>query len=148
MGAVMVCGLVTQDPLLNCVVAVAVGVLMLVSFSLVLSPIIAKFNAFSLIQTALSLSYAGASFYFYTDTAEMYPEGPHFSDFFYNTVLGLVGIVFSLFGIFSYQRYMSNWNYRHILIATNIVLSAFSAIDILMYARLNKRIGVPDHVLV
>mmetsp|Transcript_43210 Transcript_43210/g.112456 ORF Transcript_43210/g.112456 Transcript_43210/m.112456 type:complete len:559 (-) Transcript_43210:172-1848(-) len=146
--AVMVCGLISRDPVINCVVAVAVGMAMLVCFSLVLSPVIAKFNAFSLIQTALSLSTGGASFYFYTDTPEQYPEGPHFSDFFYNSVLGTAGTVFSLIGIFTYQRYMSNWKYRNLLIVTNITLSAFSALDIMMYARLNKKIGVPDHALV
>jgi len=146
--AVMGVGLISRDPLLNAAVAVAVGMAMLVAFSLVLSPVIAKFNAFSLIQTALSLSTGGASFYFYTDTPEQYPEGPHFSDFFYNSVLGTAGTVFSLLGIYTYQRYMSNWKYRDLLIVTNITLSAFSALDIMMYARLNKKIGVPDHMLV
>jgi len=146
--AVMGVGLISRDPLLNAAVAVAVGMAMLVAFSLVLSPVIAKFNAFSLIQTALSLSTGGASFYFYTDTPEQYPEGPHFSDFFYNSVLGTAGTVFSLLGIYTYQRYMSNWKYRDLLIVTNITLSAFSALDIMMYARLNKKIGVPDHALV
>merc|ERR1719191_2054488 len=139
--AVMGVGLISRDPAINCAVAVAVGMAMLVCFSMVLSPVIAKFNAFSLIQTALSLSTGGASFYFYTDTPEQYPEGPHFSDFFYNSVLGTVGTVFSLIGIFSYQRYMSNWKYRNLLIITNVTLSVFSALDIMMYARLNKKIG-------
>jgi folate/biopterin transporter len=146
--AVMGVGLISRDPAINCAVAVAVGMAMLVCFSMVLSPVIAKFNAFSLIQTALSLSTGGASFYFYTDTPEQYPEGPHFSDFFYNSVLGTAGTVFSLLGIYTYQRYMSNWKYRSLLIVTNITLSAFSALDIMMYARLNKKIGVPDHALV
>jgi len=146
--AVMVCGLIARDPAINCLVAVCVGVSMLACFSLVLSPVIAKFNAFSLIQTALSLSTGGASFYFYTDTPEQYPEGPHFSDFFYNSVLGSVGTVFSLIGIYSYQRYMSSWKYRHLLVFTNVTLSAFGVLDVMMFARLNKKIGVPDHVLV
>eukprot|EP00959_Pyramimonas_sp_CCMP1952_P448666 9394886-Pyramimonas_sp.AAC.1 len=64
---------------------------MLVSFTVVLTPVIAKFNAFSLIQTALGVSTSGASFYFYTDTPAMYPEGPHFSEFFYNSVMGTAG---------------------------------------------------------
>mmetsp|Transcript_109961 Transcript_109961/g.290120 ORF Transcript_109961/g.290120 Transcript_109961/m.290120 type:complete len:492 (-) Transcript_109961:113-1588(-) len=146
--AVMVCGLISRDPVINCVVAVAVGMAMLVCFSLVLSPVIAKFNAFSLIQTALSLSTGGASFYFYTDTAEMYPEGPHFSEFFYNSVMGTAGSVCSLLGIFLYQRYMSTWKYRNMMITTNLVLSAFAVLDIMMFARVNVRFGIPDHALV
>merc|ERR1719478_344357 len=99
---------------------------MLVSFSLVLSPIIAKFNAFSLIQTALAPSVGGAAYFFYTDTAEQYPEGPHFTPFFYNSVLGTVGGLLSLFGIYTYQRYFSNWSYRWLLVMTNVVVSVLS----------------------
>mmetsp|Transcript_92659 Transcript_92659/g.241400 ORF Transcript_92659/g.241400 Transcript_92659/m.241400 type:complete len:610 (-) Transcript_92659:101-1930(-) len=146
--ALMVVGLIWEDPLTNCMVAVSVGMMMLVSFSVVLTPVIARFNAFSLIQTALGVSTGGASFYFYTDTAEMYPEGPHFSEFFYNSVMGTAGSVCSLLGIFLYQRYMSTWKYRNMMITTNLVLSAFAVLDIMMFARVNVRFGIPDHALV
>eukprot|EP00413_Alexandrium_margalefii_P046782 CAMPEP_0204605798 /NCGR_PEP_ID=MMETSP0661-20131031/58700_1 /ASSEMBLY_ACC=CAM_ASM_000606 /TAXON_ID=109239 /ORGANISM="Alexandrium margalefi, Strain AMGDE01CS-322" /LENGTH=566 /DNA_ID=CAMNT_0051617065 /DNA_START=11 /DNA_END=1711 /DNA_ORIENTATION=+ len=144
----MGCGLAKHDPQLNCILAISIGVVMLIAFSVVLSPVIAKFNAFSLIQTALGVSTGGASFYFYTDTPEMYPEGPHFSEFFYNTVMGIAGSVCALLGIFFYQRYMSTWRYRSMLILTNLVLSGFAALDILMFARVNVKLGIPDHVLV
>merc|ERR1719329_586644 len=85
------CGIRYHDPYTNAVVSIGVAIVMLVSFSLVLRPIIAKFNAFSLIQTSLSLSTSGAAFYFYTDNETQYPEGPHFSEFFYNSVMGTVG---------------------------------------------------------
>eukprot|EP00418_Pyrodinium_bahamense_P000708 CAMPEP_0179017378 /NCGR_PEP_ID=MMETSP0796-20121207/3807_1 /TAXON_ID=73915 /ORGANISM="Pyrodinium bahamense, Strain pbaha01" /LENGTH=560 /DNA_ID=CAMNT_0020713103 /DNA_START=58 /DNA_END=1740 /DNA_ORIENTATION=+ len=142
------CGLCKHDPQLNCVVALSIGAVILIAFSLVLSPVIAKFNAFSLIQTALGVSTSGASFYFYTDTPEMYPEGPHFSEFFYNTVMGVAGSVCALLGILFYQRYMSTWRYRSMLVFTNLVLSGFAALDILMFARVNVKLGIPDHILV
>jgi folate/biopterin transporter len=150
MGTIIlsVIGLVSKEPLTNCIVAVAVAVIMLVAFSLVLSPTIAKFNAFSLVQTSLKLSTGGASFYFYTDSVAAFPDGPHFSEFFYNSVLGTVGAVCSLFGIFCYQRYMKSWKYRELLIFCNVVCSCLSVCDILVFARVNKRIGIPDHVLV
>jgi MFS family permease len=144
----MICGLVWHDPYVNCIVAVVIGIVMLIAFSVVLSPVIAKFNAFSLIQTALGVSTSGASFYFYTDSQEMYPEGPHFSEFFYNSVMGTAGSIFSLVGIFLYQRYMSTWKYRTLLIFTNVTLSCFAALDILMFARVNVKLHIPDHVLV
>jgi len=146
--SIMACGLLMHDPWLNCVVSVTVGMVMLIAFSVVLTPVIAKFNAFSLIQTALAVSTGGASFYFYTDTKEMYPEGPHFSEFFYNTVMGLAGSVCALVGIFLYQRYMSTWRYRSMLIVTNLMLSGFAMLDIMMFARVNVRFGIPDHLLV
>jgi len=126
--------------------AVCVAIVMLISFSVLLSPVIAKFNAFSLIQTSLTLSVSGASFYFYTDTVEQYPEGPHFSPFFYNSVLGAVTAVVSLFGIYSYKRYMSTWSYRSILLLTNVALSIMQLPDIILFTRFNLKIGIPDHV--
>eukprot|EP00927_Polykrikos_kofoidii_P085520 TRINITY_DN9328_c0_g1_i1.p1 TRINITY_DN9328_c0_g1~~TRINITY_DN9328_c0_g1_i1.p1 ORF type:complete len:586 (+),score=88.95 TRINITY_DN9328_c0_g1_i1:87-1760(+) len=138
----------STDPLINCIVAAIIACVMLISFSIVLNPVIAKANAFALIQTALGFSTGGASFYFYTDTPEQYPEGPHFSDFFYNSVLGVVGAAVSLFGIFCYQRYMTNWKYRSLLITTNLALGFFSIFDIMMFARINVKYGIPDHLLV
>jgi hypothetical protein len=132
----------------TCITAISVAIVMLISFSFLLSPTIAKFNAFSLIQTSLSLSVSGAAFYFFTDTPEQYPEGPHFSPFFYNTVLGVVTSVVSLLGIFCYQRFMSTWKYRHILIATNIGISIMCIPDMILFARLNQSFGIPDKLFV
>jgi MFS family permease len=149
-GSITICivSLVWQDPAVNFFVALAIGIMMLFAFSVLLSPVIAKFNAFSLIQTSLGLSTGGASFYFYTDTEVQYPEGPHFTPLFFNTVLGVVAIVASMFGIFVYQRFMSGWKYRSLLICTNVVISCFAAIDIMMFARLNVKVGIPDRALV
>merc|ERR1719163_2531672 len=128
--------------------AIIVGVVVLAGFSVLLSPTIAKFNAFSLIQTSLSISAGGAGFYFFTDNEQEYPEGPHFSPFFFNSVLGIVTAVFSLFGIFCYQRYMTTWNYRYILLCTNLALSILSLPDIVLFTRFNVQLGIPDHVFV
>lgn len=146
--ALAVCGITSGNPLANCITAVLVAVVVLLGFSLVLSPVIAKFNAFSLIQGALSLNIGGATFYFYTDTVEQYKDGPHFSEFFYNSVMGTLGSICSLIGIYFYQRYMSTWKYRSLLIFTNVIASMLALLDVVMFARLNKRVGIPDHVLV
>lgn len=144
-----VIGLVsTGDPLTNCIAAVGVGLVLLSSFSFVLSPTIAKFNAFSLIQTSLSMSMGAAAYYFFTDTPEQYPEGPHFSQFFFNTVMGTTGAVFSLVGIYYYQRYMSHWSYRTLLLRTNLMYAILSCFDLLMFTRLNVKLGIPDHAFV
>merc|ERR1719442_309088 len=34
------------------------------------------------------------------------------------------------------------------MITTNLVLSAFAVLDIMMFARINVRLGIPDHALV
>jgi len=138
----------STDPLGNAIVSVVVAGTMLIACTVVLNPTIAKANAFALIQTSLSFSTGAASFYFYTDTPKQYPEGPHFSEFFYNSVLGVVGSLVSLMGIFTYQRYMTSWRYRSLTLCTCIAISIFSIFDIMMFARINVKYGVPDHILV
>jgi len=142
------CGLVFQSVRINAIAAVVVGAIVLVSYSLVLSPIIAKVNAFALIQTSLAFSIGGATFYFYTDTPEQFPEGPHFSPFFYNSVMGAMAVVFSLFGIWAYNSYMKGWKYRELLMIANVVYCVVSMLDVVFFLRLNKRIGLSDHVFV
>lgn len=143
-----VVGTVYENPYLNASIALCIMFVLLLSFSMVLSPVVAKVNAFFLIQTSCSLSVGGASFYFYTDTPAQFPEGPHFSQFFYVSVLGVVGGVCSLIGVASYQQYMRNWSYQKLLLWTNLALSVFSLSDCVLFSRLNVRLGLPDHAFV
>jgi folate/biopterin transporter len=141
----LIVGLHSQGPATNAAVGVFVAMIELVGFSVLLSPIIAKFNAFSLIQTSMSLVISGASFYFYTDTKEQYPEGPHFSPFFFNSVVGVVNALMSLLGIYFYQRYMKTWNYQTIMITTNLAYGIMCLPDVLLFTRYNLNLGIPDH---
>lgn len=138
-------GTFSQNPRVNCTGAVCVALFVLVCFSVALSPIIAKFNAFAMIQSSLSVTIGGAAFYFFTDTPEQFPEGPHFSEFFYVSVMGTAGAVFSLLGIVCYQRYFCNWRYRQLLLMTNLICALMSLSDLILFARLNTRFGIPDH---
>jgi hypothetical protein len=137
-------GIAYESIELNAFAAIVVALVMLIAFSLVLKPIIAKVNAFFLVQTSLGFSVGGASFYFFTDNAQQYPEGPHFSMNFFTSVLGVVGAVCSLIGIFSYQRWMRNWTYVRLLMMTNIVLSVLNLGDVIILSRTNVRWGIPD----
>merc|ERR1740121_1892818 len=106
------------------------------------------FNAWSLIQSSLTLSTSSGAFYFMTDDAEQYPEGPHFSDEFYTSVMGSVAAVLSLIGIIIYEKYMSKWKYRNLLVITNVAVALLNLLDIMLYTRANVAIGIPDHVFV
>mmetsp|Transcript_44928 Transcript_44928/g.106669 ORF Transcript_44928/g.106669 Transcript_44928/m.106669 type:complete len:566 (+) Transcript_44928:35-1732(+) len=146
-GLLAVCGMLYEDVYLNGAVAGLVVVITLIGFSLVLSPVIAKFNAFTLLQNAFSLSIRGAAFYFYTDTTAQYPEGPHFTPFFYNTVMGVCAAVCSLLGILVYKRYLCKWRYRSLLLATNTIFSLLCLMDVMMFSRINLHLGIPDYSL-
>jgi len=143
-----VLGIAFASATVNAVAAIFVAFTMLAAFSLVLRPVIAKVNAFFLVQTSLTLSISGASFYFFTDTPEQYPEGPHFSVEFFTSVLGIVGSVCSLIGIYSYQQYMKDWTYRGLLLMTNVVAALLSVTDVMVFLRLNRRWGLPDQLFV
>jgi len=145
---IMSTGIYYGDPWINCAVAVGVGITVLACFTMTLTPVIAKANAFAVLYTSLGASTSGASFYFYTDSAVNYPEGPHFSDFFYNSVMGTAGTVFTLVGLYVYQNYLTSVSYRKIIVVTTVAASLLSAVDILMFARLNVKVGIPDHLLV
>jgi folate/biopterin transporter len=143
-----VLGIAYESVELNAAAAIIVALVMLAAFSLVLKPVIAKVNAFFLVQTSLGFSVGGASFYFFTDGPAQYPEGPHFSMIFFTSVLGVVGSVCSLIGIFSYQRFMKDWTYQRLLMMTNIVLSLLNVSDVIILSRMNVRWGIPDTVFV
>jgi len=143
-----VLGIAFQSVELNAAAAVIVALVMLVAFSVLLKPMIAKVNAFFLVQTSLAFSVGGASFYFFTDGPKQYPEGPHFSMVFFTSVLGVVGSVCSLIGIFSYQRFMKDWTYRRLLMMTNIVASILNLMDVIILSRTNVALGIPDTVFV
>jgi len=149
-----ICGIAFHSAQVNCAMSLVVGMVVLFCFSIVLSPVIAKFNAFALLQTALSFSTSGAAFYFFTDDKDQYPKkgndpgGPHFDKFFYNSVMGTVGAVFSLAGVYTYNRYMKSWTYRSLLVFTNVVAAVISLSDVVIFTRINRHLNIPDKVFV
>jgi len=144
----IITGLTFQSPVANGIVAIIVFFVVLFGFSVMLTPLIAKFNAYSLIQASLSWSIGGAAYFFYTDNEEQYPEGPHFSEYFFNSVMGVIGSIVSLVGIITYQRFFSNWSYRTLLVVANVALSFFSLLDIVVFTRTNIKMGIGDRTFV
>ena len=147
-SAMTIVGIATDSVLAHAATALAVLVVILLSFSIVLRPVVAKVNGFFLLQGSLSIGISGASFYFFTDSAEEYPEGPHFSTTFFVTVLGVVGTVFSLLGLLFYNRYLSGLTFVSLLTFTNVITSLLSLSDLIIFTRKNKEYGIADHTFV
>jgi hypothetical protein len=127
---------------------VAVMMTLIPAFNLLLRPEIAQVNTFFMLQAALSMNIGGATFYFYTDNAEQYPDGPHFSPWFYTSTLGFVSSFMSLLGLATYTNYMKNWTYRSLLLFTNSTLTVLWLLDVLMFLRIPKMLGIPDQYFV
>lgn len=54
----------------------------------------------------------------------------------------------ALIGIWFYQQYLSAMSYRKLILVTALTMFAFSLLDVMMFARLNVKWGIPDHWLV
>lgn len=95
-----------------------------------------------------SFNIDGALFYFYTDTPEQYPEGPHFSAWFYTSALGATIFLGILVGFISGAELFKNWSYRGILKVT-VMLRALTQLALVpMLLRWNLSVGVPDKLWV
>lgn len=130
------------------IVSVTCCITLLIAFSALIRPDIAKVNCFFICQTSLALGLRGATFYFYTDSETEYPNGPHFSTEFYTTGLQLVAMFFSITGLALYNTVMKDWSYRWLLLIGNSVCSLFYLMDLIIFTRKNLEWGIPDHVFV
>lgn len=141
-------GMSTKSALERLTGVLATLIVVLVSFSIFLTPKLAKVNAFFLLQTALDFSISGATSYFYINGPAQYSDGPHFSIQFFTTGLGLITSSCSLLGFALYNRYMKDWTYRKLLLIGNLSHAVLALVDMLMFTRFNRQLGIPDHFFV
>jgi hypothetical protein len=141
-------GLATSNTLVLFVLSVVGAPLMMVCFGLLVDRQTAKLQVFVLVQNMFSVSIGSAEFFFLTDTAAQFAEGPHFSNFFVITVMGLVAALLGMLGGTLYQIFMSGWNYRRVLVVANVANIIFSGFSIVFYKRWNLWVGIPDEAFV
>ena len=143
-----VAGVVFQNITLNFTLAIILGFIVISSFAVLLRPLISTMTVFAFVQTSCALSIEGATFYFFTNNESQYPEGPHFSPFFYTTVVGLIVGLCGLVGLWSYNRYMKDWTYRSIYFFANITVTGLNLVGLVLYTRTNIAWGIPDKIFV
>ena len=141
-------GVIFQNVTLNFVLALVLGTIVITAFGVLLRPPTSSMTVFAFVQTACALSIEGATFYFFTDTEKQYPEGPHFSPFFYTTVMGLVGGIFGLIGLWSYNRYLKQWTYQGLYLVANLAVTVMHLLGLLLFTRTNVRLGISDKLFV
>jgi hypothetical protein len=118
------------------------------AFFLLADKQMAQIQSWVILQNMCSLPVGSAAYRFLTDNAVQYPEGPHFSTFFYVTVMGLVSTAFYFIGVATYGLFMTRWRFRTILWTTNCASIFFSLANVVFYSRLNLRLGIPDAAFV
>ncbi|KPA85309.1 TATE DNA Transposon [Leptomonas pyrrhocoris] len=67
--------------------------------------------------------------------ADCLPDGPHFSQTFYNTVGAVIGNVAGLLGVYMFSRVFSKQSYRVTLIITTLVQVFASVFDVILNDR-------------
>ena len=130
------------------ITSVASEIIMIISFFMLLERRIAKVLTFVVAQNMFSISLRAATFFFYTDPVEAYPEGPHFSRQFYVSVMGGLGIIVSLLAVFIYSIFMYNWRFRSIFWVTGVLFIITCIPNIFLFKRWNVAWGIPDTVFV
>lgn len=130
------------------IIGVTCGAIQLTGFAFLTPPVIAKAQAFFFLNHVCTLSIESGSFYFYTDDATQFPEGPHFSKVFYTTAIGTTSALCNVFGIVVYNLWMKHWTYRRIFIGCNILYMLVNLISIIVFRRWNRVLGIPDEVFV
>lgn len=130
---------------ISAIVSMCAGVALLLTYVLLFSPLYAKYICYVFLVTVFDFSTQGAAFYFYTDTPQQYKDGPHFSSFFYVSVLGTIRQVCSVLGVGLYNRYLKSWRYRNLYLSISCAKAFFAVIDMLVFARVTRKIGIPDH---
>lgn len=140
-------GISQIDPAFLCGASILFSLTIVGAFYLLVDRRIAKIQSFVLIQNMFSVSTEAAVFFFFTDTVEQYPDGPHFSTYFYITVMGLVGSICSLLGTWTYHTFMKDWTYRRVFICNNLLFMVVSLLNVVLYKRWNRG-WMPDYLFV
>merc|ERR1740130_183909 len=118
----MAVGLLQDSVWVNLAFAAVIAVVVIVSFTMLLHPMIGRMNCFFFIQTCCVVDISGASFYFFTDSASQFPQGPHFSKVFFASALGVFVAILNLVGMYIYNRYMQHWRYHGLFLFANFLV--------------------------
>ncbi|CCW68230.1 unnamed protein product [Phytomonas sp. Hart1] len=110
--------------------------------------IIAKANVMVYFSMMLYIQLPGLLDSFYLAKENCLPDGPHFSNTFYNTIaVGIIGNLAGLVGITAFRYIFLRWRYRLCLVVTTLLWVSASVFDIIMLKRWNVKIGIPDHAM-
>lgn len=137
-------GVIVKESLGHLIMASVTFVLLEAAYAILLRPIIAQIMMFLLIQGTCPLHINSATYYFYTDSVEAYPEGPHFSRAFATLGLGSIAVVCSILALLTYNKFLRKLKYRPLLMVTTILLCLFNSLDSILFLRLNVEWGIPD----
>lgn len=126
---------------------VAISLVLCVVGFLCIPTTIMKANLFGWIQLTSYILIPGALDNFYMASSACLPEGPHFTQTFYNTIGAVIGNCAGLVGVYLFATVFSKRSYRLTCICTTIIQVVASLFDLIILKRWNTAIGIPDHAM-
>jgi len=137
---------VFPNSVMRCVLGLIASVLLAIGFLLFTPRMIAKVAIFFLSVCICNLSNSGAEYYFYTDTEDQYPEGPHFSAMFYLTIRSLVRSTCLFIGMWGFNTYLRDCKYKIAYLIGIGTTMAVRFARLLIFSRVNLTMGLRDDV--
>lgn len=129
-------------------VVVAISIIVIAAIYFFIRPEIANPMIYFFLLTLLSVNTDAAQFYFFTDTVKEFPNGPHFSAWFYTAGIGLAGFFGIFVGFATGTDLFKSWSYRSIYFMT-IILRIFSQLLFVpLFTRWNLTVGISDEIWV
>ncbi|KAK7197724.1 putative pteridine transporter [Novymonas esmeraldas] len=111
------------------------------------SLVAAKAIVFVFLDMLLYLQLPGVMDSFYMAPKSCYPEGPHFTYVFYNTVGAIIGDIGGVCGVVAFSYIFSKRSYWVTFVVVTTIQVAASVFDIILVKRWNLAIGIPDHAM-
>lgn len=103
-----------------------------------------KVSLYIVLIRAFAPNVRTAQFYFYTDSVDVYPEGPHLDAFFYSTLLGYATNFFGIGALFVYARYLSRCQWRSIFTFTALLTFLSQLLSLPVYWRWFRELPLMD----
>mmetsp|Transcript_108221 Transcript_108221/g.220964 ORF Transcript_108221/g.220964 Transcript_108221/m.220964 type:complete len:604 (-) Transcript_108221:221-2032(-) len=129
---------------LNFIVSMITSALIVVPFSVFLTPVLARLNFVFFAVSAIHVDVSGALMYWMTDNAYQYPGGPNFTRFFVTFWIPAMGMVAGGFGCFMYKVLSKGWSLKQWQALNAIIWIPVLLIDIPWVNRWNIDWGLSD----
>mmetsp|Transcript_96743 Transcript_96743/g.282833 ORF Transcript_96743/g.282833 Transcript_96743/m.282833 type:complete len:565 (-) Transcript_96743:107-1801(-) len=126
------------------VLAIVATVIVVGGYLMVIRPEISGPMVFYFIFRCMNLQINGALFYFLTDTPSAFPEGPHFSPFFYVSCITSVAIAGRMIGFMTAKDLFGQWHYRTSMLVTVPLVACTQLLLVPLLLRWNVALGVHD----
>lgn len=130
--------------LINFFVALGTSAVIIASFSVLLTPVIARMLLCFFVFSATNFNIGGAMMYFCVDNKYQFPGGPNFSKMFVTFWLPLVGTIAGFLGCMAFKSFGTGFTLRNWEIMTTVIMAPTLCFNLIWVYRINITWGISD----